>query len=122
MEYREQNSELTGSQFNRGYDDAEHQRGSGSTFEQIRSTVAEKLQSAAQTLHQKTARSHKQNELTDFGQRAANWLEHSADYVSQIEPSQVRNDIENQVRRNPGRSLLIAGAVGLVLGGLFRRR
>ncbi len=122
MEYQKQNSELTGGQLHGDYDNAEHQRPSGSTFQQIRSTVAEKLQSAAQTLHQKTDGSDQQNELANFGKRAANWLEHSADYVSQIEPTQVRNDIETQVRRNPGRSLLIAGAVGLVLGGLLRRR
>ena len=122
MEYREQHSELTGGQLTGGYDNAESQNRGGSTFEQIRSTVAEKLQSAAQTLHQKTAGSNQQNEFTDFGKRAANWLEYSADYVNHIEPAQVRSDIENKVRRNPGRSLLIAGAVGLVLGGLLRRR
>lgn len=122
MQYREQNSELTGGQLTGGHDNAESTKRSGSTFQQIRSTVAEKLQSAAQTLHQKTAGSNQQNEFTDFGKRAANWLENSADYVNHMEPSQVRNDIENQVRRNPGRSLLIAGAVGLVLGGLLRRR
>jgi len=94
----------------------------GSTFEQIRSTVAGKLHSAAQTIHQKATDSSKQNELTDFGHQAANWLDKSATYVSEIEPERVRTDIENQVRRNPGRSLLIAGAVGLVLGGLLRRR
>lgn len=122
MEYQKQNSELTGGQLHGGHDNVEHQRHSSSTFQQIRSTVAEKLQSAAQTLHQKTDGSDHQNELAKFGKQAANWLEHSAEYVNQIEPSQVRNDIEMQVRRNPGRSLLIAGAVGLVLGGLFRRR
>ena len=122
MEYQKQNSELTGSTPFGGDNNAEHQRGSGSTFDQIKSTVAEKLQSAAQTLHQKTDGSDQQNEFANFGKRAANWLEQSADYVNQIEPTKVRNDIETQVRRNPGRSLLIAGAVGLVLGGLFRRR
>lgn len=122
MENQKQNSELTGNQFHGGHDNAEHQRGSSSTFQQIRTTVAEKLQSAAQTLHQKTDGSDQQNEFANFGKRAANWLEHSAEYVSHIEPSQVRSDIETQVRRNPGRSLLIAGAVGLVLGGILRRR
>ncbi len=95
---------------------------SGSTFEQIRTTVAGKLQAAAQTLHQKAARFDQPNDLSDFGHKAAGWLERSAEYVNEMEPQRMKSDIENQVRRNPGRSLLIAGAVGLVLGRLLRRR
>ena len=93
-----------------------------STFRQIRTTVAGKLQAAAQTLHQKAARFDQPNDLSDFGHRAAGWLERSAQYVNEIEPQRVKSDLASQVRRNPGRSLLIAGAVGLVLGRLLRRR
>jgi len=105
--------------------DQEHPREGGqrdSTFKQIRTSVADKLQSAAQTLHQKADRSGQSPEVTAFGHRAAGWLERSADYVNEVEPQRLRSDIENQVRRNPGRSLLIAGIVGLALGGLLRRR
>ncbi|MGH9766493.1 MAG: hypothetical protein ACREAB_03585 [Blastocatellia bacterium] len=94
----------------------------GSTFKQIRATVADKLQAAAQTLHQKADRSGQQTEASAFGHRAAGWLERSADYVNEMEPQRLKADIENQVRRNPGRSLLVAGIVGLALGGLLRRR
>jgi len=93
-----------------------------STFKQIKSTVADKLQSAAQTLHQKADRSGQPAELSTFGHRAAGWLERSAEYVNEIEPQRLKTDLENQVRRNPGRSLLVAGIVGLALGGLLRRR
>jgi len=105
--------------------DQEHPREGGqrdSTFKQIKTSVADKLQSAAQTLHQKADRSGQSPEVTAFGHRAAGWLERSADYVNEVEPQRLRSDIENQVRRNPGRSLLIAGIVGLALGGLLRRR
>jgi ElaB/YqjD/DUF883 family membrane-anchored ribosome-binding protein len=93
-----------------------------STFKQIKTTVADKLQAAAASLHQKADRSGQSPEVTAFGHRAAGWLERSADYVSEMEPQRLKTDIENQVRRNPGRSLLIAGIVGLALGGLLRRR
>jgi ElaB/YqjD/DUF883 family membrane-anchored ribosome-binding protein len=107
--------------------DMEHaQRSEGgqsdSTFKQIKTNVADKLQSAAQTLHQKADRSGQSPEITAFGHRAAGWLERSADYVNEMEPQRLKSDLENQVRRNPGRSLLIAGIVGLALGGLLRRR
>jgi ElaB/YqjD/DUF883 family membrane-anchored ribosome-binding protein len=93
-----------------------------STFKQIKTTVADKLQAAAQTIHQKADRSGQSSEVTAFGHRAAGWLERSADYVNDMEPQRLKSDLENQVRRNPGRSLLIAGIVGLALGGLLRRR
>src|SRR5215475_5352206 len=102
--------------------DAQGGRQRDSIFKQIRTTAADKLQAAAETLHQKADRSGQSTEVTALGHRAADWLERSADYVSEMEPQRLKSDIESQVRRNPGRSLLIAGIVGLALGGLLRRR
>lgn len=93
-----------------------------SIFRQIRATTADKLQAAAQTLHEKADRSGQPPEISSLEHRAADWLERSADYVSEMEPQRLKSDLEDQVRRNPGRSLLIAGIVGLALGGLLRRR
>jgi ElaB/YqjD/DUF883 family membrane-anchored ribosome-binding protein len=101
---------------------SEEWRQRDSIFKQIRTTAADKLQAAAQTLHQKADRSGQSAEASSMGHRAANWLERSADYVNEMEPQRLKSDIESQVRRNPGRSLLIAGIVGLALGGLLRRR
>lgn len=95
---------------------------SDSIFKQIRAAAADKLQTAAKTLHEKADRSGQPAEITALGHRAADWLERSADYVSEVEPRRLRSDIEERVRRNPGRSLLIAGIVGMALGGLLRRR
>ncbi len=93
-----------------------------SAFGQFRSSVARQLSTAAQTLHQKTARVDQPSELSKFGEQAAGWLERSAEYVNEMEPRRSKADLETQVRRNPGRSLLIAGLAGLVLGKLLRRR
>lgn len=95
-----------------------------STFDQIKTTVAEKLHTAAETLHEKTSRGdpESQNSLSSYGREAADWLDRSADYIEEIDPQRVRTDIENQVRRHPGRSLLLAGAAGLLLGVWLRRR
>lgn len=125
METNEQDFDFASRQFNRPYNETnpnQVQERSGSTFNQVKSTVADKLHAAADSLHQKAGRSVQETDLTRFGHQAADWLDRSADYVSEIEPARVRTDIESSVRKNPGRSLLIAGAVGLVLGGLLRRR
>jgi ElaB/YqjD/DUF883 family membrane-anchored ribosome-binding protein len=39
-----------------------------------------------------------------------------------MEPKKIKDDITEQVRRNPGKSLLVASAVGLILGAIFRRK
>jgi ElaB/YqjD/DUF883 family membrane-anchored ribosome-binding protein len=108
----------------RGMDQARANEGGkrDSIFKQIRTTAADKLQATAETLHQKADRSGQPAEISALGHRAADWLERSANYVSEMEPQRLKSDIEERVRRNPGRSLLIAGIVGLALGGLMRRR
>ena len=135
---REEESEMKRTEHESGFDDVRmgqyerdwdqeypqryEEEGRGSAFNQIRTTIADKLQATAQALHQKADRSGQPVEISAFGHRAAGWLERSADYVNELEPQRLKSDIENQVRRNPGRSLLVAGIVGLALGGLLRRR
>jgi hypothetical protein len=93
----------------------------GSTFDRVRFTVADLLSEAAETIHIKSAGAGS-SDIANLGDRAANWLEHSAGYVRDMDPQQLRSDIEDTIRRNPGRSLIIAGVIGLVLGSVLRRR
>jgi ElaB/YqjD/DUF883 family membrane-anchored ribosome-binding protein len=95
---------------------------SQSTFNRVKATVADRMSRAAQLLHDQSSRTGSESELSNLGNRAADWLDRSAGYVKEVEPQRLKSDIETQVRRNPGRSLLIAGAVGLVLGSILRRR
>lgn len=94
---------------------------SSPVFNKIKASVVTGMTKAADALHQQADKSSAQ-EFTNFGHKTADWLEKSADYVEQLEPKQMRADFEEQVRRNPGKSLLIAGAAGLVLGAIFRGR
>jgi len=100
-------------------DDAESLRAGG---ERIQVRIADKLRQAADSLISKTEDNKTPRELANLGSQAGSWLHNSADYIEQMEPKKVKEDITEQVRRNPGRSLLVAGAVGLVLGAIFRRR
>ena len=61
-------------------------------------------------------------EASKLGTQAGTWLHNSADYIEQMEPEKIKADVTEQVRRNPGKSLLVAGAAGLILGAIFRRK
>jgi ElaB/YqjD/DUF883 family membrane-anchored ribosome-binding protein len=89
-------------------------------FDQVKTTVADKLRTAAGRLSEESQAGRVN--LGGYGDQVAGWLNRSADYVGHFDPQRARVDLENQVKRNPARSLLIAGAAGLVLGALFRRR
>ncbi|HKP11676.1 MAG TPA: hypothetical protein VJZ91_06180, partial [Blastocatellia bacterium] len=67
------------------------------------------------------AKSGQNTTVSQYAGQASGWLNNAADYVRDIEPEQVKTDIQKQVRSNPGRSLLIAVGAGLALGILLRR-
>jgi ElaB/YqjD/DUF883 family membrane-anchored ribosome-binding protein len=91
-------------------------------IDRVKNTVADKLNTAAEALRRKTDGPQQNNNTTRYGKQAADWLESSADYLKGLDVNRVKKNIENSVRQNPGRTLLIAGAAGLLLGTLVRRR
>lgn len=93
----------------------------GSGFDQVRSTVADKLRAAAETMRQKTTTAES-GDTQGIGSQASEWLDRSAKYVDEFNPQRFKDDLSTEVQRNPGRSLLIAGAAGLILGAILRRR
>jgi len=93
----------------------------GSALDTIKDTVADKLQSAAGAIQQKAAQ-NQASPVAGYAGQAAGLLHDAADYVREVDPKKVKSDIQHQVRNNPGRSLLIAGAAGLLLGIVLRRR
>ena len=93
--------------------------GGKTTFNNIKSTVADKLKAASETLRERAGQNDR---ASGYAGQASGWLAGAADYVRDMDTEQVKSDIQRKVRANPGRSLLIAGAAGLLLGALFRRR
>jgi ElaB/YqjD/DUF883 family membrane-anchored ribosome-binding protein len=92
-------------------------------FDQIKTSVSSRLNEFAETLQSKAQNALGNNrELANYSSQAADWVKRSAQYVDDFDPQQVKKDISEQVRRNPGKTLLIATAAGLLLGSLFRRR
>jgi ElaB/YqjD/DUF883 family membrane-anchored ribosome-binding protein len=88
----------------------------------IKSTVADKLHTVAQTIFQKVNTPGINPELASYGKEASAMLEQSADYIRDFDYDKAAVAVRDYVRKNPGRSLLIAGLSGLVLGAIFRRR
>lgn len=89
-----------------------------STLETIKDTVANKLHAAAAGIQEKAAQ-HEDSPIAGYAGQAAGWLDDAAEYVRDVDPQKVNTDLQNQVRQNPGRSLLVAGAAGLLLGFLL---
>jgi len=89
-------------------------------LENLRDTVAGKLHSAAEVIQEKASQ-NQNSQIGNYAGQAGKWLDDAAGYVQEANPEKMKSDLQNQVRRNPGRSLLVAGAAGLLLGFLIRR-
>ncbi len=94
----------------------------GANSNRIQVRLADKLHQAAETLFGKTEDTSTPPDAANLGSQARDWLHHSADYIAQVEPEKIKADLTAQMRRNPGKSLLVAGAAGLILGAIFRRK
>ena len=99
-------------------------QGSGKStgFENVKNIIADKLQNAAGALSEKVPIHHAQGGMAQYGKQASEWLDQSAEYVRQFDYEQTEAQVKEYVRQSPGRSLLIAGAIGLIIGSILRRR
>jgi len=99
-------------------------QGSGKStgFENVKNSIADTLHDAAKGLGEKAARQDAQSGMARYGKQASEWLDQSAEYVRQFDYEQANARVRDYVKQSPGRSLLIAGAVGLVIGAILRRR
>ena len=86
-------------------------------IEENRVSAAGALHSAASTMHQKA---DKLPNGPDLAHSAADRVEAVASYLQGHDTKQMMADVETVVRRNPGPSLLVAGALGFLIGRAFR--
>jgi ElaB/YqjD/DUF883 family membrane-anchored ribosome-binding protein len=102
---------------------AESQTSDKSTgFENVKNIIADKLHNVAETLGEKAADPGEQPGIAHYGNQVSGWLEQSAEYVRQFDYVQADARVREYVGKRPGRSLLIAGGVGLIIGAILRRR
>jgi len=93
----------------------------GLAFTRIKERIADRIRETAEKLPTPEHASPG-NEWTKWMSQTQNWMNSAADCVEQMDPDKVKMDFEKGVRRQPGKSLLIAGAAGLLLGVVLHRR
>jgi len=94
----------------------------------LKTQLADKLETSAGRLRQRATDTAKiddaialtKERVADASDRVATGMERSADWLRNANLSAVQEKIERQVRENPGRTLLIAGAIGYLLGRAFK--
>jgi ElaB/YqjD/DUF883 family membrane-anchored ribosome-binding protein len=88
----------------------------------VKNIIADKVRNVAEALGEKAADQDAKSDIAQYGKQASEWLDQSAEYVRQFDYEQADAKVREYVRQSPGRSLLIAGAAGLIIGAIFRRR
>lgn len=89
------------------------------TIDGAREPIADTLMGAADSLRARGERLPRG--AAGIAQRAADGLETSATYLVSKSVPQMMEDVQSLVRNNPAQSLLIAGALGFLLGRALRR-
>lgn len=101
----------------------EHQCSCTSTgFENVKNNIADTLHTAAGALGAKSAEIDSQPGLARFGKQASERLDQSAEYIRRFDYTPADVKIREFIRQSPGRSLLIAGMFGLIIGAIVRRK
>jgi ElaB/YqjD/DUF883 family membrane-anchored ribosome-binding protein len=91
-------------------------------FKNVKNVIADKLHKVAEALNNKATAADAQSGMAQYGYQVSGWLDQSAEYVRQFDYEQADAGVREYVGRSPGRSLLIAGGVGLIIGAILRRR
>jgi ElaB/YqjD/DUF883 family membrane-anchored ribosome-binding protein len=91
-------------------------------FESVKNFIADQLHSVAKGLGDDRPDNSADSVIQKYRKQAFDWLNHSAEYVRTFDKKQADANIREYVNQSPGRSLLIAGGVGLIVGAILRRR
>ncbi len=86
-----------------------------------RRMAAERLESAASSVHWGADQLPGGPKVKDFAHTAADRLGTTADYLRSHDARRMRADVESLVKNNPGPALLIAAAVGFLVARAVSR-
>jgi len=91
-------------------------------FENAKNIIADKLHHVAAAIDEKAAEQGPLCDMAQYGKQASAWLDQSAEYVRQFNYEHADAKIREYVRQSPGRSVVMAGAIGIIIGAILRRR
>jgi ElaB/YqjD/DUF883 family membrane-anchored ribosome-binding protein len=89
-------------------------------IDEQRGPTAEALETAAMKIHEKAEDLPGGETVKSAAHSAAERLQSTAGYIREHDVRAMLSDVEDVVRRNPGPSLLIAAAIGFLIGRAFR--
>jgi ElaB/YqjD/DUF883 family membrane-anchored ribosome-binding protein len=89
-------------------------------IDEKREPAADALASAASSLHEKAEDLPGGETVRSVAHSTAEKLESTAGYIREHDVKAMMSDVEDIVKRNPGPSLLIAAAIGFLIGRAFR--
>lgn len=96
--------------------------GKSSGFTNVQNRIADTLHHSAQVMRKKADDPDTHIDVAACERHVSAWLDHSAEYIRQFNYKQADARAREYVRQNPERSILIAGAAGLIIGAVLRRR
>src|SRR5262245_65833941 len=91
------------------------------TVDEGRTMAAERLDDAAYAIDEQADDLPGGRRVKEFARTAADRLSSTADYVRSHDAASMMADVETTVRNNPGPALLVAAAVGFMVGRAFAR-
>jgi ElaB/YqjD/DUF883 family membrane-anchored ribosome-binding protein len=90
--------------------------------DESRTVVADRLDDAASTIEERVEDLPGGRKVKEFARSAADRLSSTADYVRSHDATSMMSDVETVVRNNPGPALIVAAALGFILGRAIVRR
>ena len=90
-------------------------------IDQNRGAAADRLDNAAWALHRKAENLPGGEKVTNLAHTAADKLRTTASYVRRHNVNSMMTGVGQLVKRNPGRSLLAAAALGFLVARAFRK-
>ncbi len=97
-------------------------KGESAGFGKVNDIIADTLHTVAEVIGEKAAEQDVQSDIGRYGEQVSAWLDQAAEHVRQFDCEQADARVREYIGQNPGRNLLIAGGVGLIIGAVLRRK
>jgi len=94
----------------------------GAGFTRIKNRLARNLREVGEMIPVPREIDGRSNDLSRIGNQIRGWIGDTANSIERVDPAKIKTEFTSKVQENPGTSLLIAAAAGLLIGIVVRRR